>query len=112
MGSKWRKAKLALSKNLCVYVPRTREDSPPPGESTERLSDVALLSPGNWDMATSQPMTPTPSSHGLRLSRSSSRSSKVCVSCSLVLVALKTFGVNFIFLLLSFDGLSCYLLVY
>lgn len=95
MGSKWRKAKLALSKNLCVYVPRTREDSPPPGESTERLSDVALLSPGNWDMATSQPMTPTPSSHGLRLSRSSSRSSKQ--TCSICLTKMKEGGGHAIF---------------
>lgn len=81
MGSKWRKAKLALGLNLCVHVPRKLEDSPPTSDdgstSTERLSDAALLSPGNWDMGRSTPMTPTPSSHGLRLSRSASKSSKV-----------------------------------
>ncbi|KAJ6322972.1 hypothetical protein OIU77_012743, partial [Salix suchowensis] len=60
MGSKWRKAKLALGLNLCVYVPRTLDDSAAP--SSERLSDAALLSPTNWD---SRPMTPTPSSNGL-----------------------------------------------
>ncbi|CAH8315703.1 unnamed protein product [Eruca vesicaria subsp. sativa] len=76
MGSKWRKMKLALGLNLCTYLPRTLEDSPPALNSTERLSDVALLSPLNW------PMTPTPSSHGLKLSRSSSKkSSKTCSIC-------------------------------
>jgi len=74
MGSKWRKAKLALGLNLCVYVPRTLDDSAAP--SSERLSDAALLSPKNWD---SRPMTPTPSSHGLRLAKSGSKSSKVCL---------------------------------
>ncbi|KAJ6727255.1 RNA-BINDING PROTEIN, partial [Salix purpurea] len=71
MGSKWRKAKLALGLNLCVYVPRTLDDSAAP--SSERLSDAALLSPTNWD---SRPMTPTPSSNGLRLAKSGSKSSK------------------------------------
>jgi hypothetical protein len=74
MGSKWRKAKLALGLNLCVYVPRTLDDSAAP--SSERLSDAALLSPTNWD---SRPMTPTPSSHGLRLAKSGSKPSKVCL---------------------------------
>lgn len=71
MGIKWRKMKLALGINLCTYLPRTLEESPTALNSTERLSDVALLSPLNW------PMTPTPSSHGLKLSRNSSKSSKV-----------------------------------
>lgn len=81
MGSKWRKAKLALGLNLCVFVPRTLEDSPPPPsavDSSERLSDAALLPPVDWDTC-HRPMTPTPSSHGLRLSKSGSKSSKVCV---------------------------------
>lgn len=67
--------KLALGLNLCTYLPRTLEESPTPLNSTERLSDVALLSPLNW------PMTPTPSSHGLKLSRNSSKSSKTCSIC-------------------------------
>ncbi|KAH7537429.1 hypothetical protein FEM48_Zijuj03G0091900 [Ziziphus jujuba var. spinosa] len=51
MGSRWRKVKLALGLNLCVYVPRTLEDSPPSSiDSAERLSDAALLSPANWAM--------------------------------------------------------------
>uniref|UniRef100_A0A1J3DY52 Uncharacterized protein n=1 Tax=Noccaea caerulescens TaxID=107243 RepID=A0A1J3DY52_NOCCA len=75
MGSKWRKMKLALGLNLCTYLPRTLEEPPAALNSTERLSDVALLSPLNW------PMTPTPSSHGLKLSRNSSKSSKTCSIC-------------------------------
>ncbi|XP_010555826.1 PREDICTED: uncharacterized protein LOC104825233 isoform X2 [Tarenaya hassleriana] len=76
MGSKWRKMKLALGLNLCTYLPRTLEEPPAVClNSAERLSDVALLSPANW------PMTPTPSSYGLRLSRSSSKSSKTCSIC-------------------------------
>ncbi|KAH8497299.1 hypothetical protein H0E87_019832 [Populus deltoides] len=82
MGSKWRKAKLALGLNLCVYVPRTLDDSAAP--SSERLSDAALLSPKNWD---SRPMTPTPSSHGLRLAKSGSKSSKQ--TCSICLAKMK-----------------------
>ncbi|KAJ6311515.1 hypothetical protein OIU77_013303 [Salix suchowensis] len=82
MGNKWRKAKLALGLNLCVYVPRTLDDSAAP--SSERLSDAALLSPKNWD---SRPMTPTPSSHGLRFVRSGSKSSKQ--TCSICLTKMK-----------------------
>lgn len=81
MGSKWRKAKLALGLNLCVLVPRTLEDSAPSLEDSERLSDAALLSPANWGPGSSQPGTPTSSSHGLRLSKSSSKSSKICSIC-------------------------------
>ncbi|WCJ19311.1 Zinc finger (C3HC4-type RING finger) family protein [Euphorbia peplus] len=77
MASKWRKAKLALGLNPC-FVPRTLEEESPP-QATERLSDAALLSSANWD---SKPMTPTPSSHGLRFSKSGSKSSKqTCPIC-------------------------------
>ncbi|KAK4798781.1 hypothetical protein SAY86_031107 [Trapa natans] len=98
MESKWRKAKLALGLNLCTYMPRTLEDSPPPRDgdaSTERHSDAALLSPGNWDAYRSRPMTPTRSSHGLRLSRSSSKSSKR--TCSICLTKIKQGGGQAIF---------------
>ncbi|KAH7854372.1 hypothetical protein Vadar_013045 [Vaccinium darrowii] len=81
MGSKWRKAKLALGMNLCVYVPRTVGDddvSPPP---SDRFSDAALLSPAT-------PMTPIPSSHGLRLSKSLSRSASK-KTCSICLATMK-----------------------
>ncbi|KAL4033549.1 hypothetical protein IC575_006646 [Cucumis melo] len=81
MGSKWRKMKLALGLNLCVFVPRTLEDSPslPDCDSTERFSDAALLSPAHW--GSSRPSTPTPSSHGLTFSKSGSKSSKTCSIC-------------------------------
>ncbi|KAF5733740.1 hypothetical protein HS088_TW16G00180 [Tripterygium wilfordii] len=87
MGSKWRKAKLALGRNLCVYDPRTLEDSAPP-DSTERLSDAALLS---------TPITPTtPSSPGLSLSKNlSSKSSKQ--TCSICLTKMKQGGGRAIF---------------
>lgn len=94
MASKWRKAKLALGLNLCVYVPRTLEDPPSNNldVSTDRLSNAALLSPGNWDGDGLRPMTPTPSSHGLKLYRSGSKSSKVY-----------SFSVSF-----NFDSLFCW----
>lgn len=78
MGSKWRKAKLALGLNLCVYVPTTvgDDDSPPP-------SDAALLSPSVMSPATS-----VTSPHGLRLSRSFSRSSNK-KTCSICLATMK-----------------------
>ncbi|KAH0925098.1 hypothetical protein HID58_017354, partial [Brassica napus] len=89
MGTKWRKMKLALGLNLCTYLPRTLEESPPALNSTERLSDVALLSPLNW------PMTPTPSSHGLKLSRNSSKKSSK--TCSICLTKMKEGGGHAIF---------------
>ncbi|XVE99299.1 hypothetical protein REPUB_Repub03eG0186800 [Reevesia pubescens] len=102
MGSKWRKAKLALGLNLCAYLPRTLDDdddycSLP---STERLSDAALISPSNWEnMASSRPMTPLPSSHGLRLSKSLSRSSSKSSkqTCSICLTKMKKVGGHAIF---------------
>lgn len=91
MGSKWRKAKLALGLNLCVYLPKTLEDSSPSSvDSAERLSDAALLSPANWANGSSRPTTPTPSSHGLKLSRSGSKSSKQ--TCSICLTKMKQGG--------------------
>lgn len=82
MGSKWRKVKLALGMNLCVYSPRTGndDDSSPPSDI---LSNAALLSPSTDGSIhnTSPSPSPTPGSqgHGFRLSKSLSRSSKVCV---------------------------------
>ncbi|PON67976.1 Cdk-activating kinase assembly factor [Trema orientale] len=96
MGSKWRKAKLALGLNLCLYVPRTLEDSPPSSIDTgERLSDAALLSPANWALSSSRPATPTASSHGLKLSKSASKSSKQ--TCSICLTKMKQGGGHAIF---------------
>lgn len=48
MGCKWRKAKLALGLNLCLFTPRTLEDS------SEGLSDAALLSSANLDLSFSR----------------------------------------------------------
>ncbi|XP_022990257.1 uncharacterized protein LOC111487191 [Cucurbita maxima] len=82
MGSKWRKMKLALGSNLCVFVPRTLENSPPSPDcdSTERFSDAALLSPAHW--GSSRPSTPIPSSHALSFSKSGTKSSKqTCLIC-------------------------------
>ncbi|THG22047.1 hypothetical protein TEA_020819 [Camellia sinensis var. sinensis] len=74
MGSKWRKAKLALS---CLYVPSTDDNSPP---SAGRFSDSALLSPPIS-------ITPTPSSSGLRLPKHASKSSKM--TCAICLTNMK-----------------------
>ncbi|KAL6994756.1 hypothetical protein U1Q18_044636 [Sarracenia purpurea var. burkii] len=84
MGSKWRKAKLALGMKLCVHVPTAvDEDGDLPSQS-ERLCDGALLSPA---VSTEVPLSPTPSAHGLRVSRSLSRSSKK--TCSICLATMK-----------------------
>ncbi|CAI0411859.1 unnamed protein product [Linum tenue] len=91
-SSRWRKAKLALGLNLCVYVPRTLDDDSPAATSTERVSDVALLSPTSWDV---RPMTPVPSSHGLKLPRTGSKSSKQI--CSICLTKMKQGGGHAIF---------------
>lgn len=90
MASKWKKAKVALGLNLCMFVPRTLDDdSPPHTVVSERLSDAALLSPANWNNNTSssRPTTPVPSFHGLKLSKSSSKSSKQ--TCSICLTKMK-----------------------
>ncbi|KAE9589154.1 putative VWA-Hint protein, Vwaint [Lupinus albus] len=84
MGSKWKKAKVSLGKNLCMLVPSTLDDdSPLPTVVSERFSDAALLSTAaNWDMGSSRPTTPVPSFYGLKLSKSSSKSSKqTCPIC-------------------------------
>ncbi|KAM2999006.1 hypothetical protein FF2_040594 [Malus domestica] len=96
MGSKWRKAKLALGLNLCLYLPKTLEDSSPSFvDSAERLSDAALLSPANWADGSSRPTTPTPSSNGLKLSRNGSKSSKQ--TCSICLTKMKQGGGHALF---------------
>ncbi|XP_077252886.1 E3 ubiquitin-protein ligase WAV3-like [Tasmannia lanceolata] len=85
MGSKWRKAKVALGLNLCVYVPGTIDDALPESDAAGRFSDYTTVFPvtGNSDSNPSMPTTPIPSSSGLRLSKASSRSSskKTCAIC-------------------------------
>lgn len=74
MASRWRKAKVALG--LCVYVPRMDEDGDSVGAG--RFSDaVDAVPPAAASGSGIRPMTPTPSSSGLRLSKTGSRSSKV-----------------------------------
>lgn len=82
-GSKWRKAKLALGLNMCLYVPeaRDRDSSPSPSSPSSnstitttatqpRLSDAVSLSPSG------QATSPSSSAH--RLSKSGNpKSSKV-----------------------------------
>ncbi|XP_039021833.1 E3 ubiquitin-protein ligase WAV3-like [Hibiscus syriacus] len=93
MGSRWRKAKMALGLNLCAYLPRTSDDDDYRSlPSSERPSDAALLSLSNSaNMAASRPVTPSPSAHGFRLprslSRSASKSSKQ--TCSICLTKMK-----------------------
>ncbi|XP_073031605.1 E3 ubiquitin-protein ligase WAV3-like [Primulina eburnea] len=83
MESNWRKVKLALGLNMCVYSSRNHvadnDDDEDFAPSSERRSDAALLSPpGDWATAPS-----TPSSNRLRFSKSLSRSSskKTCSIC-------------------------------
>lgn len=91
MGSRWRKAKLSLGLNLCVYVPKTLDEipsssaAPSPSAATVSSDAAVLASPvasGPSDFTMLMPTTPTPSSSGLRLSKSGSRSSKkTCAIC-------------------------------
>ncbi|XP_071710181.1 E3 ubiquitin-protein ligase WAV3-like [Rutidosis leptorrhynchoides] len=80
MGSTWRKLKMALSSNLCIYVPTADSDASP--LQSERCSDAALLSPAteHWSFSGST-TAQRPWSPALRLSKSLSRSSKKCTIC-------------------------------
>ncbi|XP_043701250.1 E3 ubiquitin-protein ligase WAV3-like [Telopea speciosissima] len=82
MESKWRKAKGALG--LCVFVPRTSDDSPRSLEAAGRFSDVSSPSSvsRNSDFRPLMPTTPIPSSSGLRRSKYGSGSLKrTCAIC-------------------------------
>ncbi|KAE8669201.1 chaperonin HSP60 [Hibiscus syriacus] len=87
MGGKWRKAKSALGLNLCAYLPRTLDDDGG-GGGGERLSDAALLPPSNCENMVS-------SSHGIRLSKSTSKSSEQ--TCSICLMKMEQGGGHAIF---------------
>nr|XP_043632760.1 E3 ubiquitin-protein ligase WAV3 [Erigeron canadensis] len=78
MGSKWKKVKMALVSNLCVYVPTSETDDSPPPPYSGGYSDAALLSPA--------PVT-RPASPSLRLSKSFNRSSKK--TCTICLASMK-----------------------
>uniref|UniRef100_A0A2P2IU57 Uncharacterized protein MANES_04G018200 n=1 Tax=Rhizophora mucronata TaxID=61149 RepID=A0A2P2IU57_RHIMU len=76
MGSKWRKAKLMLGLNTCLYAPPALDEDESSSHSVARFSESVSLSPRG-------PSTPTPSSSGLRLSKSGhkSYSKKTCAIC-------------------------------
>lgn len=89
MGSTWKKVKVALGLNMCLYGPRNLHDSLP--SMASRFSDAAapsnLLSPPSFSSDCRPAATPTSSSSGLRLSKSSTRSSKR--TCAICLTAMK-----------------------
>ncbi|KAJ8551867.1 hypothetical protein K7X08_028310 [Anisodus acutangulus] len=92
MGSKWRKAKVALGLNMCLYVPKTLEESPAPDTAGGGFSDAISLSPTtphrNSECHVDMPTTPTPSSSGLRLPKQHSfKSSKS--TCTICLMSMK-----------------------
>lgn len=74
MGSNWRKAKLALGLNLCVYAPpgTVDDDSPP---TSEKCSDAVLLPP-----------SVSPGSGSLGSARESKRLSKSPKVCNFVIL--------------------------
>uniref|UniRef100_A0A2P2IU27 Uncharacterized protein LOC103956746 n=1 Tax=Rhizophora mucronata TaxID=61149 RepID=A0A2P2IU27_RHIMU len=73
MGSKWRKAKLMLGLNTCLYAPPALDEDESSSHSVARFSESVSLSPRG-------PSTPTPSSSGLRLSKSGHKSYSKVVS--------------------------------
>ncbi|XP_022970296.1 uncharacterized protein LOC111469304 [Cucurbita maxima] len=92
MNSTWKKLKLALGFNMCLYTPPNPPDSLPSMPSMpSRFSDAAapsnLLSQASFSSDCHPPTTPTSSSSGLRLSKSSTRSSKS--TCAICLTAMK-----------------------
>ncbi|CAK7332289.1 unnamed protein product [Dovyalis caffra] len=80
MGSKWRKAKIALGLNMCLYVPPT---------DVEQHDSSSSPSPAKIFSHSSQgPTTPTPSSSGLRSSKSPNNNNKR--TCAICLTDMKT----------------------
>lgn len=77
VDSKWRKVKLALGLNTCLYLPKTTDDDDSPHSpamsSRSRSSDVRHR----------MPTTPTPSSSGLQNSKYGIKSSskRLCAIC-------------------------------
>nr|GLL23227.1 uncharacterized protein LOC109187877 [Ipomoea trifida] len=85
MGSKWRKAKLALGLNLCTYVPSIHDDDD--NDDKGSLSSAKAAPPSSKHSGGALPSPVTPGSHGLKLSKSLSRSSKK--TCSICLATMK-----------------------
>ncbi|XVF46311.1 hypothetical protein PTKIN_Ptkin03bG0017600 [Pterospermum kingtungense] len=98
MGSKWRKAKLALGMNMCLYVPHQKleDSSSPPSSSSSTTTAIkhhhdaasngppSPVSPSGKEC---QPTTPNSSSSSFWLSKSSPKSSKK--TCSICLTTMK-----------------------
>ncbi|KAK9061556.1 hypothetical protein SSX86_018738 [Deinandra increscens subsp. villosa] len=82
--SKWRKMKLALGLNTCLYIPKTTDDD----ESTHSASSRSHASPRGSDVRPRMPSTPTPSSSGLLLSKYGIKSSSKQM-CAICLTAMK-----------------------
>ena len=81
MGSKWRKVKIALGLNLCVYVPRAIDDSQSSLNPAARFSDAYSPSDisSTGDSPSYRPPTPTSSSSNQRVSKSGPKSPKVSI---------------------------------
>ncbi|KAM0068432.1 putative transcription factor C2H2 family [Helianthus debilis subsp. tardiflorus] len=84
--SKWRKMKLALGLNTCLYVPESSDDGESVKSSSRSCSDARRR----------LPITPTPSSSGLRVSKYSDKSTSEPV-CAICLMPMKATGTDAIF---------------
>ncbi|MFS8011754.1 putative chromatin regulator PHD family [Helianthus anomalus] len=79
--SKWRKMKLALGLNTCLYLPKTTDDD-------ESVDSRAHAPPRGSDVRRLMPTTPTPSSSGLQMSKYGVKSSNKQM-CAICLTAMK-----------------------
>ncbi|KAM0000900.1 putative chromatin regulator PHD family [Helianthus debilis subsp. tardiflorus] len=79
--SKWRKMKLALGLNTCLYLPKTTDDD-------ESVNSRAHAPPRGSDVRCLMPTTPTPSSSGLQMSKYGVKSSNKQM-CAICLTAMK-----------------------
>lgn len=86
MESRWRKAKHALGRSLCVHVPRTLDEVPP----SEDFSDSTVVSPAADSRLPSEMAMATATATGTgstQVSKSGSKSFKVLS----ILVKLESF---------------------
>lgn len=84
----WKKAKVALGLDLCVFEPKTRDEEDSPASavaSADSSASSSLVSTGGGSGSEYQllrPITPIPTLSDLRLSKSGSRSyKKTCAIC-------------------------------
>nr|GLL17949.1 uncharacterized protein LOC109190553 [Ipomoea trifida] len=90
MGSKWRKAKVALGLNLCANAPRARLDN-----EFDDDDDLESISSASASVRHSDAALLSPPSNAFKLSKSLSRSSKKM--CSICLASMKPGGGHAIF---------------